>query len=309
MATMKKLLRALPGMGKLERMRAALREPLPRYPAGHFYSPMPDQADVDRRAGKLWGLPSKLLGGIDLNEAGQQALFEQLAAFYPEMPFPVTAPEAASAGLRYYLENDYCTRGDGVILYSLLRHLKPKRIVEVGSGFSSAVMLDTRDKFLGPDVRCTFIEPYPDRLLSLLRPADHATVTLLKQPVQDVDPAVFTSLEANDILFVDSSHVSKAGSDVNSIVFDILPTLKPGVWVHFHDVFYPFEYPRAWIKEGRAWNEDYLLRAFLQYNAAFKIEFFNAYWYQFHLEQLAKVMPAATRAGYVGGSIWLQKTA
>src|SRR5262249_51820098 len=163
-----------------------------------------------------------------------------------------------------------------ITLYGMIRHLKPQRIVEVGSGFSSAVMLDTSDRFFGGTISCTFIEPHPERLSSLLREGDREKHRVLARPVQDVDLEPFPELAANDILFVDSSHVAKVHSDVNRIFFEILPALAEGVSVQFHDIFYPFEYPKEWVYGGRAWNESYLLRAFLQYNRSFQVQFYNA---------------------------------
>ena len=108
------------------------------------------------------------------------------------------------------------------------------------------------------------------------------------------------------ILFIDSTHVSKIGSDVNSLLFDILPKLNRGVYVHFHDVFYPFEYPQEWVYQGLAWNEAYILRAFLQHNDAFKIVFFNTYLELFYREKFENSMPLCLKNP--GGSIWLTKT-
>ncbi len=107
-----------------------------------------------------------------------------------------------------------------------------------------------------------------------------------------------------DILFIDSTHVSKIGSDVNRLIFDILPALPRGVVVHFHDIFFPFEYPLEWLYEGRAWNEAYLLRAFLSYNKSFKILFWNSYLQAKQLDALNAAYPAMA----VGGSsIWIKK--
>jgi len=106
-------------------------------------------------------------------------------------------------------------------------------------------------------------------------------------------------------LFVDSSHVSKIGSDVNRIVFDILPILKPGVLVHFHDVLWPFEYPLQWIMEGKAWNEAYLLRAFLQYNSHFEIVLLNSFVGNVFKEFMEANMPTFLKEP--GGSLWLRK--
>ena len=124
----------------------------------------------------------------------------------------------------------------------------------MGSGFSSAVMLDTMDK-ARLSAAVTFIEPYPDRLYSLFLPNDRSVSTVIARPVQEVPLSIFDQLEAQDLLFIDSSHVAKIGSDVTLILLRILPRLKRGVLVHFHDIFYPCSYPAVWIREGRAWNE------------------------------------------------------
>jgi hypothetical protein len=128
---------------------------------------------------------------------------------------------------------------------------------------------------------------------------------VLRKNLQEVDSAVFDELEANDILFVDSTHVSRVDSDVNHIFFRILPALQSGVRIHFHDIFYPFEYPLDWVYEGRAWNEAYLLRAFLQYNERFQVELFNTFIDCFHKEEYFREMPLVQKN--TGGSIWLRK--
>src|SRR5262249_7043615 len=121
----------------------------------------------------------------------QLTLLRNIASYYPEMPFQAER----SPTLRYYFENDYYSYSDAICLYGMLRHVKPRHIIEVGSGFSSAVMLDTNERFLGGELACTFIDPYPDRLLSLMRPTDHAMTQLLRRRLQDVDLGVFDALE------------------------------------------------------------------------------------------------------------------
>jgi hypothetical protein len=182
---------------------------------------------------------------------------------------------------------------------------QPKRIVEVGSGFSSCVILDTAELFLDGKVECTFVEPYPERLLSLLRLEDRGRVQILVKRVQDVGLESFLALERNDILFIDSSHVAKIGNDVNYLLGEVLPRLRPGVYVHVHDIFYPFEYPESWIREGRSWNEAYILRAFLAFNLAFEIVLFNTFLERFHRGIFEREMPLCLRNE--GGSIWLQR--
>ncbi len=257
----------------------------------------------------IWGAPPRNLPAIDLNDSGQIALFAQFSAYYQDMPFR----EKPAAGLRYYFDNPWFTHADAIVLYSMMRHLRPRRVIEIGSGFSSAVILDTSDLFLDSAVACTFIDPGPERLLALFKNDDRQRHSVITSQLQDVDLDLFRQLEANDILFVDSSHVSKINSDVNRIFFDILPILNQNVVVHFHDIFYPFEYPREWVYLGVAWNENYLLRAFLQYNQAFEIQFFNSYFGHLHRDLLAKEMPlclslpAGDMVQSIGGSFWMKK--
>ncbi len=124
--------------------------------------------------------------------------------------------------------------------------------------------------------------------------------------LQDVDLSLFDTLDSGDVLFIDSSHVSKIGSDVNREILDILPRLKPGVWIHVHDIFYPFEYPRQSVYAGRFWNEAYLLQAFLACNDHFKIRMWSSYLNAAHRESVASVFPEI--AGISGGSIWIERT-
>ena len=142
-------------------------------------------------------------------------------------------------------------------------------------------------------------------MLSLIKENDKNLVRLRESKLQDVDLEVFSALNAGDILFIDSSHVCKVNSDVNYIFFKIMPLLKNGVYIHFHDIFYPFEYSKEWIYEGRTWNESYFLRAFLSYNSAFRIVFFTSFMQYFYKNRLENQMPLLMRD--IGGSIWIQK--
>lgn len=189
----------------------------------------------------------------------------------------------------------------------MIRQFRPKRIIEVGSGFSSVCMLDTLESLGRTDVSLTFIEPYPDRLKANMQLADFEHCTIIESGVQAVDAKFFAALEANDMLFVDSTHVSKTGSDVNRIIFEILPSLPPGVLVHFHDIFYPFEYPRDWVlnSKGFGWNEAYILRAFLSHNPDYEIIMFNTFLEEFHTARFAANMPACLDNR--GGSIWIRR--
>lgn len=270
-------------------------------PPGHYYSPIPGIKDIKEYEDYIFNYDRNTVPGIDLNEAGQLEMFEELKQFYNEQPFK----DIKQQGIRYYFKNDYYLYADAIILYSMIRFLKPRRVIEVGSGFSSAVILDTNEKFFDNKIQCMFIEPYPERLLSILKENDLQNNQLIQLRLQDLDDQVFLSLSEGDILFIDSSHVSKINSDVNYIFFNILPKLKKGVVIHFHDIFFPFEYPKEWIYEGRSWNEAYILRAFLQCNDSFKIRFFNSYFAKFHEDKLMEDMPICIKD--TGASIWIEK--
>ncbi|MGX3010067.1 hypothetical protein ACWIUD_00685 [Helicobacter sp. 23-1044] len=151
----------------------------------------------------------------------------------------------------------------------------------------------------------THIEPYPKVLSQLFSTHDFQTLNLHQKRLQEIPLSMFESLEANDILFIDSTHISKINSDVNKIFFEILLCLKKGVFVHFHDIFYPFTYPKDWLENKISWNETYILRAFLQYNENFEIAFFNTYLNYFYKDLFAKTLPLSQKN--TGGSIWIKK--
>lgn len=266
---------------------------------GHFYSPIPSSKDIVRRGKTIFSKPAKTLPGIELNETGQLETLEQIRALYEEHPFP----KDHKPDCRFFLNNNEYSWGDAITLYAFLRIHQPKRLIEIGSGYSSAIILDTNERFLNEALDCTFIEPYPDRF-HLLCGKDQKEYCLKKSIVQDIPLETFSELEAGDILIVDSSHVAKIGSDVNHILFSILPILKPGVIIHVHDIFYPFEYPKRWLQKGIAWNEAYILRAFLTNNLQYNVLFFNDYIKTFHAEKFSG-MPIFEY--YAGQSLWLEK--
>lgn len=268
-------------------------------PSGHFYSPIPDLANIRKNEGRIWGYTPSKIEGVDLNIGEQLELIEAFSEYYKELPFEANKKN----GLLYYYKNIFFTYTDAIILYSMIRHLRPKKIIEAGSGFSSAVMLDTNMIFFQDGIGCTFIEPYPERLLSITEKREK-NFRLIPADLQTVDIGLFKELQRGDILFIDSTHVSKINSDVNYILFEILPVLKSGVYIHFHDIFYPFEYPKEWVYEGRAWNEAYILRAFLQYNEKFRLVLFNDYLHKFHRDIFQSKMPLCLENQ--GGSIWIK---
>ncbi|MBL8350000.1 MAG: class I SAM-dependent methyltransferase [Burkholderiaceae bacterium] len=272
------------------------------FPPGHFYSPIPAIDELERDRARIFGPPPRQLPGIDLDDADQLALVQAFGErYYADMPFQ----DQPVDGLRYGFGNGAYSYTDAIFLHCMIRHAQPRRIIEVGSGHSSCVTMDTNERFFGGGIECTFIEPYPKLLHSLLKPTDAERIRIIGTRVQDVATETFDVLESNDILFIDSTHVSKTGSDVNYLFFEVIPRLKPGVLIHVHDIFYPFEYPEKWALAGRAWNENYLLRAFLQFNSDFKVVLFANYLVTFHRAALVKALPKC--AGNFGGNIWFRR--
>jgi predicted O-methyltransferase YrrM len=273
------------------------------YPPGHFYSPVVDVNDayvIQAVRGRLASQPPKDVG---LDTGRMKALLERLAIHHLAFPFS-RRPDASH---RYYYDNPFFGCHDGSVLFSMLLEFRPQRIIEIGCGFSSALMLDTIDHFFTGTVDLTLIDPQMDAVSLLFEPQGPAQARKLSRRVQEVRMERFDDLAANDCLFIDSSHVCKTGSDVNYYLFEILPRLKPGVLIHIHDILYPFEYLEGWtLGEKRSWNEAYAIRAFLQYNNSFEILYWNNYIFHQLGSELANLMPLCMENE--GGSLWLRRT-
>jgi hypothetical protein len=181
------------------------------FDSGNYYSPIPAKKDIEKYDFSALTL-IKDIPGIDLNTEEQFELLNKFDVFYKELPFKDTKQQS----LRYYFQNGFYSYSDAICLYCMLRHLKPGKVIEAGSGFFSSVTLDTNELFLKNSVQCTFVEPYPDRLKSLLKENDKTNVRILEQRLQDVPLNIFRELSENDILFIDSTHAAKFNSDVNS---------------------------------------------------------------------------------------------
>ncbi|MGE3334444.1 MAG: class I SAM-dependent methyltransferase [Rhodospirillaceae bacterium] len=279
-------------------------EPATWVPPGHFYSPIADLDDLKARETAVFDAEAPL-PDVDLQPAQQRALWDRLVRHAARFTVAATKEEAAAAGQRYFADNDQFGPGDATIYAGMLLEHRPKRLIEVGSGFSSALFLDINTGFFDGAITSTFIEPYPDRLLGLLSEADKTRATLRQEPVQATPLEVFGQLEADDVLFVDSTHVAKAGSDVNHLFFRVLPSLKPGVLIHFHDIFHPFEYPKEWFFNGnRSWNELYMLRAFMMNNARYRVLFFNS-WFAHKHPECENELPNFWKNP--GGAFWMRK--
>ncbi|HEX3860523.1 MAG TPA: class I SAM-dependent methyltransferase [Stellaceae bacterium] len=278
---------------------------VPGHPAGHYYSPVVDPATLDPALLRANRASLQSAPAIDLNIEHQKALWQQIASA------SLSFPSNSTPGRRFYLDNPVYSYGDAVVLCGMISHLKPRRIIEIGSGFSSACMLD-QIEISSLSTEITFIDPYPERLIALLTEGDLSKYKLISKNLQEVPLETFDALQEGDILFIDSTHVMKAGSDVNYELFEILPRIRNGVYIHFHDTFWPFEYPEGWIfNRGYSWNELYGLRAFLQYNKNFTMEFFSDAFFMLCHQEVDRA-PEPARSYFLrspGGAMWLRKAA
>lgn len=236
----------------------------------HYYSPIPD---VGRLPKKVFDEVNDCRG-LEFHHAEQHRNLEHVFSEYLEEFLP-----EANSGL---------SQVDAFILYSLIRLKKPRVLIEIGSGEStkvslSALMMNRKD---GIHSRFVAIEPFPR---DFLRAIDEKSFQLIESKVQDVPLSTFADA---DILFIDSSHVSKIGSDVNYEIFNIIPRLKVGALVHWHDIMIPADYPRVWIETGRMfWNESYVVHAFMLYNKSFRVIWASRYMQLNDAERLARIFP------------------
>lgn len=275
----------------------------------HFYSPVPDIPDLENR--KVWNHKSEL-AGIDFRPEKQLQLLKQLGAEYgSECNWPLH-PTGKDA--EFYLKNSSFSYGCAAALYTIIRHFKPRRFIEIGSGHSSKVIASALEKNKQDDssyaYEYTIIDPYPGEMVSKLP----AVSQLVKAKVECVDPKLFENLGKNDIVFVDSSHTVKTGGDVTFMILDVLPRLNPGVLVHFHDINLPYEYPKVYFTNPQFrvfWTEAYLLQAFLAFNNKFEVLLAMNYLQSDHMDEFCHAFaPFKLEDNWANsGSFWIRRTA
>jgi Methyltransferase domain len=262
----------------------------------HFYQPIPDTQSLSE---SLWKRPSEL-PGIHMNESMQlELLRKSFAKFRDEYEqLPVTSP---GKGSPFYVNNNLFGGVDALVAYCMARHFQPQLMIEVGSGFSSLVLGQAAEKNKTSGLIC--IEPFPREFLRERVPGLRS---LIEEKVQDIELDFFSQLDSGDILFIDSSHTVKLGGDVNYLFLEVLPRLRPGVIVHVHDIFLPFECRRDWVHdELRFWTEQYLLQAFLVFNSEFEVLMANSYLKHYHEEDLKAAFPMLDN--WHGGSFWMRR--
>ncbi len=271
--------------------------------ANHYYSAIPTISTLPR---KLWAGPYMEDAFLNVTQDGGLIGLGEYLQYSPELK-DIRKEYSDTA---FYWDNGLFPPLDAMAYYGVIRENRPEHIVEIGSGFSSEVALRALEKNKKGSLTC--VEPYPSGRLEALM---HSSHRLLTAGVEDVPLEVFTTLESGDILFVDTSHTVKVGSEVNYIVFHILPVLKEGVLIHFHDIFLPYEYPEEWITElGLLWNEQHLILAFLMFNRAFGVLVNNYSQSIDHAEELRHQFKdydiwdlKHNMSGPRGASLWLRR--
>jgi hypothetical protein len=272
-----------------------------RFPDGHFYSPIVDIDAADAERQRLWPDDPPLPAGIDFDPAGHERfLLGDFARYVRDYDYPDDDP--GGDPLTFYNNNPQYGVLDSRSLFVMLRALRPKKMVEVGSGYSSLLTADVNRRYLGGSLDFTCVEPHPPGFLR--RPVPGIS-RVVESRVQDLGATDF-GLDRGDVLFIDSSHVAKLGSDVNYLYFEILPRLKPGVIVHIHDIFFPDDYSLEWVVDGRSWNEQYVVRALLMDSPSFRVLFAGRYAYRRHRASLSKALGGPVMDGC---SLWLERTA
>lgn len=253
----------------------------------HFYLPVPDDTD---RLDEFWTRPSQL-AGVDMNDAVPLGLMKEVfPPFLKEFRdrFPIYKQQEDNP--EFHLINGGYMAVDAHVYYSLIRRYQPRRIIEIGVGNSTllAIAANAYNERDGRRARLTSVDPYP---WDLFRGGYPGLDELVDQRVQDVPLSTFEALEANDILFIDSSHVIRSGNDVHFEFLEVLPRLKPGVLVHVHDISLPKPYPKVYFDNHLYWNEQYLLQAFLMFNKRFEVIWPGNYMMVTYPDRVLEVFP------------------
>ncbi|MGK2922711.1 MAG: class I SAM-dependent methyltransferase [Methyloceanibacter sp.] len=259
----------------------------------HYYHPFITADDLRFPLSAKRSLP-----GIDLKPEGQLG-FAELCDFSSEI---LDLSEQVDAhGKRLFWEGEF-GHGDGDALYSVVRALKPKRIIEVGCGQSTRIIQAAVARN-GTGCRHICIEPYEQPWL------ESYGVEVVRQRVESCDPSIVDELEANDILFIDSSHVLRPQGDVLFELMELVPRLKKGVLVHVHDIFTPHDYPENWVLErGLLWNEQYVVECFLSFNRSYEILLAMNYLAHDYRDRVSSIFPGLAREPKAEpGSFWFRR--
>jgi hypothetical protein len=286
----------LSGIGKIENkifMRIGILPVL-----DHYYQPMINPGKYLTKSLR----DDRTLTGINFNIEEQLQLLSKFS-YNKEL---VQIPLGNNDSFGYYYNNGNYESGDAEYFYNIIRHFKPGRIIEIGSGWSTLIALKalSQNKIEDTNYQCQHIcvEPYEYQWL------ENTGVELLRVKAEALEKSFFRKLEANDILFIDSSHIIRPQGDVLFEYLEILPVLNSGVLIHVHDIFTPKDYPNEWIYNHLFWNEQYLLEAFLMFNNQFKIVGALNYLAHHYYNELSSKCPVfSNQKGKEPGAFWIMK--
>jgi predicted O-methyltransferase YrrM len=266
-----------------------------------YDSPIPDCRSLDE---SIWRTESEMVG-IDLRIEDQKRLLAEIGERYGG-EYGAFPRRADGAGDAFYLENGAFGSVDAELLYGILRRFRPRKVIEVGCGFSTrcaAMALLANERESGVRAELTTVDPYAPDVASIAGVTRH-----LPERVEKVSLAELTDLDDGDVLFIDSPHVVTAGGAVQRLFLEVLPRLRPGVLVHVHDIFLPAEYPRSWlVEERRFYNEQYLLAAFLMFNTRFRVLWAGHLMHLRHPELLRSAIPSYDPSRDRPGSFWMRR--
>jgi predicted O-methyltransferase YrrM len=271
----------------------------------HYYQPIPQ---VRKLHDDLW-MREFSLTGIDMNIENQIQLLHQMSSKF-RSEYDCLPTNRTKKPYQYYLKNQSFKSVDGEMLYCMIRHFKPKRLVEIGSGCStylSAQAMLVNEQETGHKGEFVAIDPYPNDVVKNRFPG---LSQVIQARIEDIGLPQFKELRQNDILFIDSTHVLKIGSDVQYLYLEVLPKLEAGVIVHIHDIFLPREYPKEWLlRKYIFWNEQYLLAAFLAFNNAFEVLWAANLMHTRYPQLLEEAFRSYDRsAQWIGpGSFWIRR--
>lgn len=269
----------------------------------NYYQPIPDTAALKN---DLWEKQSELIG-VRINDERQVKLLSLFSSRFKK-EYEGFPRKKTDVPYQFYLKNGMFESVDAEVLYCMIRHFKPKRIFEIGSGNSTYLSAQAalKNKKDGRECELTAIEPYPNKILRRGFPGFYG---LIPTKIEDLPLSEFDKLRENDILFIDSSHALKIGGDVRYEYLEILPRLQRGIIIHFHDIFLPAEYPKEWVvKDCKFWTEQYLLQAFLAFNDKFEVLWAGNYMHLRHPDKIEAAFGSYRRNESQPGSFWIRKT-
>jgi hypothetical protein len=265
----------------------------------HYYSPIPDlealPEDIWTRRGEMPGVRFDIPGSL---EFVRKELAEYVAEYAPPRQ-PTGDPRD------FFLDNGLYESVDTELLYAIVRRFQPPRVMELGSGMSTLVIADARERNGQADRGGHVV--YDPFMREDLGPAIHRIAEPRLVSATDIPIEDFEQLQAGDLLFVDTTHTVKVGGEVNRIVLEVLPVLAPGVLIHVHDIYLPFEYPREFaVERNFFWAEQYLLQAFLAFNDQFDVMVGANALARLYPAETAELFPSAT-PGIHPGAFWLRR--